>query len=216
MFKKKAVIFDMDGTLIDSERVFLDVATEYSKSIGLSNDEEIWHSLIGFDAKTSSKMLVDHFGDDYDVEYHANEMQKLRHEFYDNNPVPVKKGIYEIFDYLIKNDYKIAVASSTRHQRVVELLTAINIYDKCDFVIGGDRVDHCKPHPEVFNTVVENLNIAKDDCLIVEDSVNGILAANAAGIDVVHVPDIAQIPNSMYQDINLILNDLSELIKYLN
>ena len=106
------------------------------------------------------------------------------------HPIEVKKGLYDLLEYLKKNHIKMAVASSTRYKRVLSNLKSIKVDHYFDAIIGGDQIKHGKPAPDIFLKAVELLGVNEEDALVLEDSRNGILAAHAGKIPVICIPDL--------------------------
>ena len=106
--------------------------------------------------------------------------------------MPVKKGLYEIFDYLKSVGCKISLATSTSSQTALKIMKKINLYDKFDAFVCGDDVKNGKPNPEVFLIAAKKLGLEPVDCVAFEDSINGIKSAHAAGMTTVMVPDLSE------------------------
>jgi beta-phosphoglucomutase-like phosphatase (HAD superfamily) len=112
---------------------------------------------------------------------------------------------------LKENDYRIAVASSSSKETIEFYLRSVNLNGEIDFIIGGDEVKESKPNPEIFNKCCEKMNINKKETLILEDSINGILAADKANMNVVLIEDIVSVPKKVKKLTYKELNHLAEL-----
>lgn len=109
---------------------------------------------------------------------------------YFKNELPVKPGVYELFDFLKKNNYKIGLASSTRKEVVTLQMKQVGLLPFFDVLVCGDMVQNSKPHPEIYLKACELLGAAPSSCFAVEDSFNGIRSAHGAGMKTIMVPDL--------------------------
>lgn len=193
MKKIDAIIFDMDGVLIDSERIsfkcYQEVFKDYTYEIG----EEFYVKFIGRNVDGIKEVMQEEYGSDFPFDEIYKKKVKLAIEFTDKNGVKIKPGVHELLDYLKKENYKIAVATSTRRQRALQLLEEAKIKEKVNFVVCGDEVENSKPDPEIFLKAAMGLGVEPGKCIVIEDSDAGITAAHAARMTGIHVPDMKQL-----------------------
>jgi beta-phosphoglucomutase family hydrolase len=215
MKKVDAIIFDMDGVLIDSERIsfkcFQEVFEEYDYKI----DEEFYLKLIGRTVKNIKEIMKKEYGDDFPFDDIYEKKRNLAYEITNKNGVIIKPGVHELLDYLNSKNYKIAVATSTRKERALELLEEGRIKGKVDYVIGGDQVENSKPNPEIFLKAAKALNVEPEKCIVIEDSDAGITAAHAGKMIGIHVPDMKELEEETKGLAFKICKDLIEVKKYL-
>ena len=190
----KGVIFDMDGVLIDTERISFNSYKEVFKEYDYEMSEEFYLKLIGHNVKSIKEIMLDNYGENFPFDEIYEKKVKLSVDTIERDGVIVKKGVHELIDYLKDNNYKIAVATSTRKQRAHYLLKEIGIFDKIDYVICGDQVTNSKPDPEIFLKASWGINIESENCIVIEDSEAGITAAHNAKIRSINVPDM-KMPN---------------------
>lgn len=190
MKKIEAIIFDMDGVLIDSERISFKSYQKILGEYGYEMDEEFYLKFIGRNTKAIKEIIVEGYGPEFPVDVIYEKKSKLATETVDKNGVIIKPGVHELLDYLNNEKYKIAVATSTRRERALQLLQNANIKSKVDYVICGDQVKNSKPDPEIFLRAAEGLNVNPENCIVIEDSDAGIKAAHAAKMTGIHVPDM--------------------------
>lgn len=188
----KAVIFDMDGVIFDSEKVICDLWEELAKEYNLANMEELMVKCIGLNDKATYQCFKDMYGEDVDYEFYKGIVSKRYHEKYDGGRLPMKPGVNELLSFLKENGIKTALASSTNVRTVTNQLKDAGVLQFFDVVVGGDMVTRSKPDPEIFLHAAEMLGIDPKDAFIIEDSFNGIRAAHAAGAKPVMVPDLIQ------------------------
>lgn len=190
--KIKAVVFDMDGVLFDTEKMFLDAWETIGKEKGILNVEESAKKCIGLSTADSVALLKDIYGKDFPVEkYHGliNELVRRRIE---SDGMPVKKGAREILEYLYSVDFIVGLASSTVYDKVIEHLERAGMRKYFRVIVGGDMIAHSKPDPEIYRTACRQLGVEPSETAAVEDSKNGIISAHRAGMIPLLVPDLVE------------------------
>lgn len=212
---KKAVIFDMDGLMIDSERV---TYNEYVKKLAQLGHhdftEELYRNCLGKNKPGICQVFIDHYGQDFPM----TEVWDDVHVWIDESLrqyVPKKKGLVELLEYLKANNYKTIVATSSGRARVDEILKNADLTKYFDDTICGDEVTHGKPHPEIFLTACQKLDVKPEEALVLEDSEAGILAAYDGRIDVICVPDMKYPEQQFVEKVTKIVDSLDEVIDYL-
>ncbi|EKQ56924.1 MULTISPECIES: HAD family phosphatase [unclassified Clostridium] len=215
MKKIDAVIFDMDGVLIDSERISFNCYQEIFKEYKYEIDELFYLKIIGRNIIGIKKLMEDEYGEDFPFEEIYKKKSQLATEVTNKNGVIIKPGVHEIMDYLKKENYKIAVATSTRRERALELLEKAKIKGKINFVVGGDEVEHSKPNPEIFLKASKGLNVEPENCIVIEDSDAGIIAAHSAKMTGIHVPDMKQLEEENRQLAFKVCKSLNEVMEHL-
>lgn len=211
---KKAVIFDMDGLMIDSERVTYEEYCRKLATLNLTFDEDTYRLCLGKNKAGICQVFIDHFGDDFPMtevwdDVHVWIDERLAKE------VPLKDGLIDLLKYLKNNNYKTIVATSSARIRVDQILKNAAITEYFDDSICGDEVAHGKPNPEIFLTACQKLGVTPQEALVLEDSEAGILAAYNGNIDVICVPDM-KYPEQAYQEkTTKIVKSLHDVIDYL-
>lgn len=211
----KAIIFDMDGLMIDSERVTFECYQERLKDMNLTMDEEFYKTLLGKPIKGIYQRFYDVYGNDFPIETVIQDVHQLMAERFEKEGVPVKKGLVELLHYLKENNYKTIVATSSNRDRVDKILAQAKITEFFDDSICGDEVTKGKPNPEVFLKSCQKLGVNVDEAIVLEDSEAGIQASYDANIKVICIPDM-KYPEKQYEDKTFkILKDLTEVTAYL-
>ena len=208
------VIFDMDGLMFDTERVVF-YGWEYAGEIMGYDFGDTFYSTLGLTAKSTLELLVNKYGSDFDTEKFTLLKRAFAQKYYDENGVPVKKGLIELLDYLKAHSYKIAVATSTVFDRAQYLLTLGGIIQRFDAVVTGDMITNGKPDPEIFLLACQKLGFPSHECLVIEDSPFGITAAHDAGIKAIMVPDMVQPDDETKKLLYACSDDLSAVIDLL-
>ena len=211
----KAIIFDMDGLMIDSERVTFECYQERLKDMNLTMDEEFYKTLLGKPIKGIYQRFYDVYGNDFPIENVIQDVHQLMAERFETEGVPVKKGLVELLHYLKDNNYKTIVATSSNRDRVDKILSQAKITEFFDDSICGDEVTKGKPNPEVFLKSCQKLSVNVDEAIVLEDSEAGIQASYDANIKVICIPDM-KYPEKQYEEKTFkILKDLTEVTAYL-
>ncbi|MBQ6469209.1 MAG: HAD family phosphatase [Lachnospiraceae bacterium] len=226
----KAVIFDMDGVIFDSERSIIDCWIPVAEKYGIPDVLPQCLKCIGITETQSAKVFREVYGQDLPYEKIRKEVNEMYREFCDAGRLPMKKGVRELLGFLKENGIRIALASSGGRAHVEHLLGNAGILDYFEAVIGGDMVTRGKPAPDVFLKAVEELDrtcgksaeageqggeILPGDCLVIEDSYQGIRAAYAAGIPVIMVPDLLPPTEECGEKAEKILPSLTEVLQEL-
>lgn len=211
----KAIIFDMDGLMIDSERVTFECYQEILKGMNLTMDEEFYKTLLGKPLKGIYQRFYDVYGNDFPIEDVIKDVHALMAKRFETEGVPIKTGLKSLLEYLKENNYKTIVATSSNRDRVDTILSQAQITDYFDDSICGDEVTKGKPNPEVFLKSCQKLGVNVDEAIVLEDSEAGIQASYDAGIKVICIPDM-KYPEKQYVEKTFkILKDLNDVTEYL-
>jgi HAD superfamily hydrolase (TIGR01509 family) len=188
-----AVILDMDGTLHDTETVYHAALKQAVSAVGFAVTDAFCHSLIGIPGPESDLMLREHLGPDFPFADYDRHYKQYRDQALSTG-VPLKAGAVELVDALVRGGLKTAVATSASRNAANLHLGRSGLGDRLQVVVTRDDVARGKPFPDLFLRAAERLAVSPRDCLAVEDSINGVRAAHAAGMMPVMVPDLIQ-PN---------------------
>lgn len=205
----QAVVFDMDGVIFDSEIKVIECWRAVAKEHGLVGIETPCYESLGTTTERTGEIMRAYFGEDFPYESYNAKKRELFMERYGAGRLPKKQGIEELLVFLKEHQIKTAVASSTRREVVEQELTNGGLRQYFDAIVCGDMVTHSKPHPEIFLRACEQLEVAPECALGIEDSYNGIRALAAAGMAAVMVPDLKSPTEEMHQLADAILPDLS-------
>lgn len=200
----KAVVFDMDGIIFDSERLVIDCWKVVAEKYAIPDIEEACNECLGVNSVETREKFLSRYGQDFPYDEYKNEMSKIYHDNYDGGRLPMKIGVVELLKYLKETDVKVALASSTRTEVVVQQLKDAGILEYFRVIVGGDMVTRSKPQPDIFLKACEELGVAPEESFAIEDSYNGIRAAAAGHLRPLMVPDLMPPTDEM--------RDLSEAI----
>ena len=211
----KAVIFDLDGLLIDSEIVSYKIYKEILNQFGHSFSIEEYAQ--NFSGKTEVKNvtnLIDTYNLPWTVEVGLENVLKVEDKFI-NEGIDLKTGVKKLLTYLKDNNLKIAIASSSTRDRALTILRQHNIVGYFDEFVFGHEVKNGKPNPDIFIKACEKISENPEGCLVLEDSEAGIQSAYSANIPVICIPDM-KMPDKSYLDMTkAVLNSLEDVISYL-
>lgn len=211
----KAVIFDLDGLLVDTElisyKIYKEILAENGCKFSL---EEYAQKFSGKTIALNVKYLIDTYHIPWTLEFGFSRVVEIENGFIVQG-VELKTGARELLSFLRRNHYKIAMASSSIEERALNILQQHGLVDSFDKLVFGYEVKNGKPAPDIFLRACEKLSEKPEDCLVLEDSEAGILAAFSANIPVICIPDM-KVPNQRYLDMTkAILSSLDEVITYL-
>lgn len=193
----KLAVFDMDGLIFDTERLFMDILRPVMQKDGYSLSEENYVSILGLAHEACRKRMTDMYGEDYPYERHNDIVRLEISKIAEKGELPIKKGIRALLEFLKESNVKCAVASSTDSVFVKKYIESAGLGDFFDVIIGGDMAKNSKPAPDIFLKACEICGIAPDSAVVFEDSDNGIRAALNGNIRVICIPDMKQPEKSL-------------------
>ena len=211
----KAVLFDMDGVIFDTERIWIECWSPVGKRHGLNGIETLLREqCIGITYEVMERILRDAYGETFDYDLCLEEASEVFRERYGRN-IPMKPGVREILSFLKERSVPLALASSSESETVRSELTDAGLIDFFDVVVGGEQVPRSKPAPDLFLLAARLLGVEPESCFVIEDSFNGIRAASAAGMHPIMVPDLLSPDREMKDTAEAILPSLVEAAGYL-
>jgi len=184
------VIFDMDGLLLDTERVARIAWQEAALLFGHTLSDTLFASLIGRTHQASIELLRAAFGPSFDYESASHKCNALFEDYVEKNGLPVKPGVHELLDDLIARKISVAVATSTRNSNARRRLEQVGLIRYFSVLVGGNEVTRGKPEPDIYLEAIRRLGIEAGASYALEDSHAGVRSARAAGLNVIMVPDI--------------------------
>lgn len=213
---KKAVIFDMDGVIFDTEKVYLDIWIEVFEKYGYKMTKELYVTVMGTGRKNVIKTFLENFGDDLPIEKMYEEKDNQLFYIIENQGIPLKKGVKELFSMLKEKNYKIALATSAKRDRVEKQIKDKWLKESFDAIVCGDDVEKGKPSPDIFLKAAKEIDVEAKDCFVVEDSPAGIKAAFSGGMKGIHVEDLKVADEDILKYCQKSFKDLQEVKKYLS
>ena len=186
-----AVVFDMDGTLLDTELVFKEIVYEVSRGLGYEMIETVHLGMVGSSHEVTNQLLVEAYGVTFPYTL-FDEQCRAAMGIRMAEAVPLKSGALEMLKDLRERGLPTAVATSSRRHHADPHLKSAGLFELFDAIVTRDDVTHPKPHPEPYLIAAGRLGISPAQCLAIEDSHSGVRAAHAAGMQTVMVPDLVR------------------------
>lgn len=193
MYRPELFIFDMDGLMFDTERISVPLWLEVARQYHIEIPNSFFDRIFGRNNASIKEEFLKTYGADfpYDEFYARKEEMKLH--IYETSGAPMEPGLVECLEYARKAGIRCAVASSSAEDVVRMLLDQHQLTDYFSLIQSGDGLAHSKPAPDIFLMVCKKLAVLPERALVFEDSGNGLLAARAAGIPSVWVPDLVHV-----------------------
>ncbi|SFI53998.1 HAD family hydrolase [Halpernia frigidisoli] len=207
----KAVLFDMDGVIVDTEPLHRKAYNKMFDDLGIQVSDELYESFTGYSTKKVSKTLIEK----YDLKYNIDELntwkRKYFKQYFDNDlDFDLLPGVRNLIQNYFENGLKLVLASSASMNTINWVFEKFELNHYFCGKISGDTLNESKPHPEIFILAAEIANEKKEDCLVIEDSTNGILAAHSAEIFCVAYKS-EHSKNQNYDKADLVISDYSDI-----
>lgn len=211
--KPKLAIFDMDGLMFDTEQMCIEPIIQAHLNHGYPMTKEICYKMIGASGKITREILENEFGQDYPFDKLDQYSYQLLFERIEKEGLPIKSGLIELLEHLKQLEIPCVIASSSSTKVIEHYLKISNTSQYFVDIVGGDKVKASKPEPDIFNKACEIFKVNPQEAIVLEDSKNGIIAANRAGIPVICVPDILMHDQSILGDTEMFVPSLDKLIE---
>lgn len=186
--ERRAVIFDMDGLLIDSEVIYREAWLRSIGRFGQEMPEETFRRFLGRNGRDSRRLLAEIYGAGFEVDGFLDACREYAGAHIEAHGIAPKPGLQELFAGIAGRGLLKAVATSTRREWALRSLGQLALH--FSVLTTGDEVERGKPAPDIFLLCAERLRVAPGECLVLEDSEAGVRAAHAAGMPVVMIPDL--------------------------
>lgn len=209
----------MDGLMFDTERLNNEAWIAAAQKMGKTIQKEMLDSMKGVNRVECDKIMRSWLGEDLNLDYMRTLKQKYTEQYLKDNGVPVKKGLRELLSYLKTHRYTVVLSTSTSENEALRLLKMADVEKYFDHLVFGNMVEKSKPEPDIFLEAVRRAYTKPENCLVLEDSPNGVRAAHAAGCHVVMVPDMVPATEelrTMTDDVVESLEDVEEMMKAMN
>lgn len=210
----EAAIFDMDGLMFDTERLYFQAWDYAGCKIGVGEVGELNWKCLGMNDEAAEKICKQAYGEDFDYPRFLSYVREFMADYLAENPLPVKSGLYELLEFLKSRHVPLAVASSSPEEIVLHHLERAGIQEYFTAVVCGNRVARSKPAPDIYLEACRQLGKDPAVCAALEDSRNGLWAAANAGCFPVMVPDLWQPDAQTLELLAVKENDLSDLIPW--
>lgn len=214
MKKVRCALFDMDGVIIDSELLHKKAYYETFNALGVEVSEELYKTFTGSSTINAFQRLVAHFNLEEDPEELVLQKRKRYVDFFENDPtLHLVNGVEDIIKYFYQKGLTLVLASSSAMVNIDRVFNRFDLHQYFTAKISGADLKASKPHPEIFEKAAVLGNTAKENCIVIEDSDNGIKAANDAGIFVFGYRNPLAADQTL-ENADVVITDFSELKKY--
>ncbi len=213
----KLCVFDMDGLLLDSERLmYLKAGIDTSNALNRPIPAEFFTSLMGGSWEAYEQAILDNFGADYPMDEYWKMYDKIIDDTIESGKMPTRPGVMNLLNYCKDKGIKMAIATSTNHHDAIKMLTNTNLIDYFEFIMTGDRVKETKPNPEIFLKAIEHFEgIDKSEAMVFEDGHNGALAAKNGGCRLTLVEDLAMLTKEDKEYADHVTDNISTFIEFI-
>ena len=187
----KAIIFDKDGTLHDTEKVYMQAWKAAAEEFGgIPDIEDTVRDCTG----TTIAFIAEYWAKKYPHIPFEDYLPRRQHHYFGilEKGIPVKEGAHEVLSYLKAQGYKVGMATSTPWDTVMDHLTRSDMMGYFDTIVTGDMIEHGKPAPDIYLLAAQRLGVDPTDCIGVEDSPNGVRSIHAAGMQAIMIPDMVE------------------------
>ncbi|MCL2023173.1 MAG: HAD family phosphatase [Oscillospiraceae bacterium] len=188
----KAVIFDMDGLMFDTERVCVDAWLQTGREYGVEVTEEMIVSCCGLPTPKFLEWMTKKLPKDADILAMDDRSREIKYQILGTHGVPKKAGLDELLEFLRKEKIPVAIATSTEKDMAMWKLEKAGVLEYFHTFVCGDEIENGKPDPDIYLTAAKKLGVDPANCLALEDAAIGAMAALSAGMRVIMVPDLAQ------------------------
>ena len=210
---KKAFLFDMDGLLLDTESLHVKLWHLIFDKYHLNEHEDLIKNVIGTSGEQARKIAKEMTGDPDFLLRHEEEKSLMLKEYLENHDLKEKKGASKLLSFLHDHHYEIILVSSTYEEGVERALARGHLSHWVSKKVCGDHVKYSKPNPDIYLRALSLYNYSPEECVVLEDSKNGIKAANAAGIDVIGVPDLIDLSEMKEEHLIAVVPSLLDVLE---
>jgi HAD superfamily hydrolase (TIGR01509 family) len=204
----KAAIFDMDGLLIDSERIIMQACIRAAQQVGITYTQAEYVELIGRAGPDSTRIMIEQLNGISNFNQVMQGLDALLAER--NNTFPLKRGASELLKHYQANNIICSVASSSPTHHIRHRLSQVGVLEYFSHITSGQEVTHSKPNPDIYLLAVKKLGLKAEECIAFEDSETGACAAIAAGLKVVVVPDLKQPSDYVREHCHQVITSLED------
>lgn len=204
-------IFDMDGLLLDTERLFMNERAKVLEKYGYVHREEDYIRMLGTAGDTMLAIMHEIYGPDYPEAAISKESREAELAYLEKNGAPVKPGIRTLLSWIRTQEIPCCVATATTSPYAEQFLETAGIASYFEFILTGDEVVRSKPDPDIFLRCCKQAHVHPSDALVLEDSENGVRAAYNGGIPVICIPDLKQPEQEVREMADVVLDSAEQV-----
>lgn len=211
----KAVFFDLDGTLIDTEKYYYVAWPKAFEHFGYKVTQAQYLSLRSLGEPYYTERLKMWFGEDVKSAEVKKYVKELVDKVVEEKGIELKKGVIECLETLKNKGLNLVIVTATDINRTMDRITTLNIKKYFDKVISAKQVEHGKPAPDVYLHAISEVGLPTEHCIAIEDSPNGANSAISAGLNVIMVPDLTEPDEELSKKLYAKVKSIEEIIKYI-
>lgn len=211
----RAVLFDMDGLMFDTERLYGRAWQAAARAQGCSISDEAVLKVKGANRDLAHSILMEDAGSGFDIKLGRDFREEYIQKNLREKGLTKKKGLDNLLKFLKENNIKTCLATSTKREVAMRYLKMSGVEEYFDDTTCGDEIENGKPAPDIFLKSAQKLNVSIEDCLVLEDSINGITGGILSGAHVIMVPDTIMPDDELIKRIDDVKNDLDEVIEWI-
>ncbi|MCM1498614.1 MAG: HAD family phosphatase [Clostridium sp.] len=213
----EAVVFDMDGVIFDSEKLYRKHWMISGEEYGIPEAQmaEICNQIAGATKERNEKLMKSYFGDSFDYMTFRKKTMDRMDEDIRQNGLELKPGVQELFRFLKQKEIRIGLATSTQRERAGRNLRNAGILQEFDYIMYGGIVENGKPAPDIYLAACKGLGVKPENAIGVEDSINGVKSSAAAGLYTIMVIDLIEPTEEIRPLADEIFDSLLEIIALL-
>lgn len=208
-----AVIFDMDGLMLDTETLAREAWFNTMRTFGIDLTDAVYLQVLGTTGAHTREIFKQAYGADIPIDAMYEHKQQHIDEAIAQGRITAKPGLIALLDYLDAHNIPKAVGSSTVRALVLKKMDAAGVLPRFEVIVGGDEVQHGKPAPDIFLRCAELMGVPPARCIVLEDSDNGARAAHAAGMKCIIVPDLKLPADDVLPLADAVVGSLNEAIE---
>lgn len=213
--KLQAILFDMDGTIFDSEKMYCQAWVETAKHFNLHFTAQMYEQFVGMRTFECYQIAQTIFGEQFDMQPFISYFRTFISSQKAIN-IPIKPGFIQFFELLKQQDIKIGLVTASRQASVIENFTTLPYLKDFDLVISGDDVKQPKPDPECYLLACQQLSVTPKHTIVFEDSNTGAQAAISAGCRTIIIPDYLPIKPALAQQAEAVIDNFNQADYLLN
>jgi beta-phosphoglucomutase family hydrolase len=210
----EAVIFDMDGVIVDTEPLHIEAYNIFFKRLNIPGDESLFHSFVGISIEDNVRHIVKNIlkEDPSRIEERIEQRNSIYMDLLRNQPLKVIPEFYDLIEYLQQDNKIIALASSSPWEQIDIVTEKLAIRDKFSVLCSGHDVKKTKPAPDIYLSVIKQLNISPNNAVAIEDSITGVTAAKRAKLHCIALKNPYMDGQKLEKLSDIAINKLSEII----
>lgn len=213
--KIKGMVFDLDGTLLDTEPIAIESTNRVAPLFGIEISMEKSYEFLGISSDIVKKYFLDNFGTDFDYEGYRRKKIDYQKDVINRDGIKFKKGAKEILEFAKENNIKCAIATSTGRERADFLIEKAGIGDYFSAIVCGNEVKRGKPEPDIFIEAARRMEVDVSECIGFEDSRNGIISSHRAGMLSILIPDLLKPDKDSLNAADHVFENMNEALLFI-